>query len=102
MAMRLDNWSQFEDACIIFFASRNVYWDAIVELVRDLCGTERDLEGVCQRAATIASLRYLFCFEKRSWQLDAVSCWMNTLSLQNLGHLLRFSKPVLGIVLKVR
>ena len=83
MALVRYKWSVEQDACIIFFASREVCWEAIADILPHLCGQRRDLESIHLRAAALACHLCLFAFEQATWDQSAISSWIRT---QPLGR----------------
>ena len=101
MASTRHGWSVEEDVCIVFFASKGVQWEAIVDILPHLCGQIREPGSVYSRVSDLENELALFSHGKVAWDKYAVSSYYRTQALDHFLRKLRFSKGVLSIILKV-
>lgn len=94
-------WSVHEDVCIIFFASNNVFWHTLPELLRHLCGTHKDTDSIFARASAISRHYELFCVERKEWNRQSVVAWVRSQRWNDFLDRLCFQQSVLDIILKV-
>jgi predicted transcriptional regulator len=92
-------WTKQEDVCIIFFGSRGVFPDAIVDLLSLFCRSDLDAHSIHLRTCQIAGAEGLLSRDDgKHFHHDRVRAWIAAQETDAFARGLRFTNAVMNTI----
>ena len=85
----------------MFFASRGVFPDALVDIVRMFCRSKRHALCIHHRVTTISRQYQLYSVDQRAFNPERIATWIRTQEIDTFVDRLRFTNAVLKVIQQV-